>query len=87
MQFFPNTELVMFIAKTASRWERLGNRLSICKPKKQQHDQNKLARVLLAAPDIPGTGGKRLLGGMPVDVLVHIFLYLDVADVLSLAQV
>lgn len=76
-------EVAMFIAKTASRWERLGSRLSICKSKKPR---DKLARALLA-PEVPYVCGKRLLGQMPIDVLVHIFLYLDVVDVLSLAQV
>lgn len=74
----------MLIAKTAARWERLGSRLSICRAKKPQ---SKLARALLAAPDVPLVCGKRLLGQMPVDIIVHIFLHLDVADVLRLAQV
>lgn len=76
----------MFVTKAASRWDRFGSRLSISKPKKH-HDQNKLARVLITGATATRMGRKRSLGEMPVDVLVPIFLHLDVADVLSLAQV
>ncbi|KAI5119398.1 hypothetical protein M0805_005941 [Coniferiporia weirii] len=80
----PKVKLVVHFSKATARLARLKSRLCLVhKPRRDAPPKEPLSTSVTVVQ----SDHHKLLGQMPADVILHVFMHLDVADVLSLSQV